>query len=98
MPRLTKTQAELAAALKKQFGASMPDERAALARPSGSPSEAFDKWDGKPPTSGYGRDLMEEEYDRADRKRAFLAGARCQRRMMANGRSEPQRENEYGKH
>ena len=36
MPRLTKTQAELAAALKKQFGASMPDERAALARPSGS--------------------------------------------------------------
>ena len=36
MPRLTKTQAGLAAALKKQFGASMPDERAALARPSGS--------------------------------------------------------------
>ena len=33
---------------------------------------------------GYGRDLIDEEYDRADRKRAFLAGARWQRRMMAN--------------
>ena len=36
MPRLTKTQAGLATALKKQFGASLTDERAALARPSGS--------------------------------------------------------------
>ena len=53
-----------------------------------SPSEAFDKWDGRPPTSGYGYDLLAEEYDRADRKRAFLAGARWQRRMMANIKAE----------
>ena len=31
-----KIQYEPCAALKKQFGASLPDERAALARPSGS--------------------------------------------------------------
>ena len=62
-----------------------PPTRSALARPTGSASEAFDKWDGRPPTSGYGYDMLAEEYDRADRKRAFLAGARWQRRMMANG-------------
>jgi hypothetical protein len=47
-----------------------------------SPSTAFEKWAGSPPTSGYARDLIDYEYERADQKRAFLAGARWQRKIV----------------